>query len=178
MKLIYSLAGSVTFAFSIILASFNVLGLAGFYDATSSWQDDPLSELAYIIYGLIAFPMISLALFLMFIWMYPKWNIRGIAIAGAIGIWLFFGIYIFSIAMARYVMWLPLAFIVLGYFLIKRKYDEHKLRNLLFGMIVGWVVSYLMVLGKRVFQNSLTSYFNFDLAEQSLSLLLSHSSGL
>ncbi|WP_416295871.1 hypothetical protein ACM7Q1_03970 [Paenibacillus illinoisensis] len=166
MKFIYSLVGSVAFAFSIILASFNVLGLAGFYYATSSWQDDPLSELAYIIYGLIAFPIISLALFLMFIWVYPKWNIRGITIAGAIGIWLFFGIYIFSIAMARYVMWLPLAFIVLGYFLIKRKYDEHKLRNLLIGMIMGWVVSYLMVLGKRLFQNSLTSYFNFDLAEQ------------
>lgn len=166
MRFIYSFVGSVAFAFSIILASFNVLGLAVFFDATGSWQDDPLSELAYVIYGLIAFPIISLALFLMFIWMYPKLNIRGVAIAGGIGIWLFFGIYIFSIDMAKYVMWLPLAFIVLGYFSIKRKYDDIKIRNLLFGMIVGWGVSYLMVLGKRLFQNSLTSYFNFDLAEQ------------
>lgn len=88
MRVIYSLAGSVTFAFSIILALFNVLGLVAFFDATGSWQDDPLSELAYVIYGLIAFPIISLALFLMFIWMYPKLNIRGIAFFGIIG-WLF-----------------------------------------------------------------------------------------
>lgn len=88
MRFIYSLAGSVAFAFSIILASFNALGLIGFFEATGSWQDDPLSELAYIIYGLIAFPMISLALFLMFIWIYPKLNIRGIAFFGIIG-WLF-----------------------------------------------------------------------------------------
>ncbi|WP_170947986.1 hypothetical protein [Paenibacillus sp. 7516] len=45
MRFIYSLAGSVAFAFSIILASFNALGLIGFFEATGSWQDDPLSEL-------------------------------------------------------------------------------------------------------------------------------------
>ncbi|PAD29562.1 hypothetical protein [Paenibacillus sp. 7523-1] len=166
MKMIYSLVGSVTFAFSIILASFNVLGLEAIFEATGSWQDDPLSELVYIIYGVIAFPIVSLSLFPIFIWKYHKLNIRGIAIFGGIGIWLFFGIYIYSIHMAKYVMWIPLVFMVVGYYLTKLKYDEYKLRNLLLGMILGWVVSYLIVIGKRLFQNSLTSYFNFNLAEQ------------
>lgn len=172
MKIIYSLVGSITLTLAFILAAFNVLGLTVFLETTSSWHDDPLSELAYIIYAFIAFPFVTLSLFLLFTWMYHKMNIRGIAIAGGVGTWLFFGIHIYGADMAKYVMWIPLLFIIAGYFLIKREYEDYKLRYLLFGMILGWGISYLMVLGKRLFQNTLTSYFNFNPAEEKYVLIM------
>jgi len=165
MKFIYSLVGSITISLAFILVVFNLMGLI-FLEAPGSWQDDPLSELVFIMYGIIAFPFVSLLLFLLFIWMYHKLNIRGIAIAGGVGTWLFFGIYIFSVDMAKYFMWIPLLFIIVGYFFIKREYEEFKLRYLLFGMVSGWVVSYLGILGKRWIQNSLTSYFSFNPTEK------------
>lgn len=172
MKIIYSLVGSITLTLALILAAFNVLGLTVFVETTVSWQDDPLSELAYIIYGVIAFPIVTLSLFLLFIWMYHKMNIRGIAIAGGVGIWVFFGIHIYWADMAKYVMWIPLLFIIAGYFLIKHEYEDYKLRYLLLGMIFGWGISYLTVLGKRLFQNTLTSYFNFNPAEEKYVLIM------
>lgn len=172
MKIIYSLVGSITLALAFILAAFNLLGLTVFLEATGSWQDNPLSELAYIIYGVTAFPIVTLSLFLLFIWLYHKLNIRGIAIAGGVGTWLFFGIHIYWADMTKYVMWIPLLLIIAGYFLIKREYKDYKLRYLLFGMIFGWGISYLTVLGKRLFQNTLTSYFNFNSAEEKYVIIM------
>ncbi|PZM63270.1 hypothetical protein DOE73_23120 [Paenibacillus dendritiformis] len=40
----------------------------------------------------------------------------------------------------------------------------------LLGMALGWLVGYFFVLGMRTIQNSLTSYFNFEMGEKTIVL--------
>ncbi|MFD2702138.1 hypothetical protein ACFSVM_16865 [Paenibacillus shunpengii] len=68
-----------------------------------------------------------------------------------------------SIARFNY---LPIIAIKAGYLLIQTTLSDRVLNWTLLGAACGWLVTYLIIIGGRAVQNTLTSYFNFSPSQQ------------
>ncbi|MCR8842344.1 hypothetical protein NQ117_01470 [Paenibacillus sp. SC116] len=175
MRSLYAMLGSlVTVVASYLVA---LILLDNFYFSTSTPQDSfALSFLVYSI-GMIAFPILTILVSIFYFKYDEMINVRGIAVGGVFGVWLYMlldehiTIFVpYSSFIQKLLSLLPLLFIIVGYKVITRKLADNKVKYVLLGTVIGFIVSYVTVIGMRAAQNSLTSYFYFDTFEISIVL--------
>lgn len=177
MKIVYSLIGSIAAAIACYLVFYNFLDALLLSNPNREPQD-AYQNFAYFIYGFYALPFIILLFFIPFLKLYPKTNIRGIAVGGVIGLWFYSLLSLHFSPIKLILVFIPLLSIIGGYLFIKPGNTDIRLRNTLLGMASGWFVGYLLVIGMRSLQNSLTSYFNFGIGEKTAVLVAIASFGI
>lgn len=163
MKIIYSLLGSIVTALALYLCVYQLMDVF-YYSSLPDAGPGIFPGLSAVLAGIYLFPAVTLVIFILFVIIYNKINIRGIWFGGAAGLWLYS--LLMTLAPSQVFNYLPIIAIIAGYILIQTTLSDRVLNWTLLGAACGWLVTYLIIIGGRALQNTLTSYFNFSPSQQ------------
>ncbi|TVX93479.1 hypothetical protein [Paenibacillus agilis] len=175
MRSLYAMLGSVVTIIASYLVVYILIGI--FYFSKFSPQETFSPGFLVYATGIIAFPVLTILVSIIYFKWYGNINVRGIAVGGVLGLWLYtlvneylFRFVPYSAFIQIMLDCIPLLLIIIGYKFVTHKLSDNKVKFTLLGMAIGWVVTYAAVIGMRAAQNSLTSYFHFDTFEKSIVL--------
>ncbi|OMC69048.1 hypothetical protein BK126_14795 [Paenibacillus sp. FSL H7-0326] len=163
MKIIYSLLGGIVTAVALYLCAYQLMDVF-YYSSLPDRGPGSFPGLSAALAGIYLFPVVMLVIFILFLIVYNKINIRGIWLGGAAGLWLYS--LLMTLAPSQVFNYLPIIAIISGYILIQSTLSDRVLNWTLFGAACSWLVTYLVIIGGRAVQNTLTSYFYFSPSQQ------------
>ncbi|SFS61732.1 hypothetical protein [Paenibacillus sp. 453mf] len=163
MKIIYSLLGSIVTALALYLCVYQLMDVF-YYNSQPDAGPGSFPGLSATLAGIYLFPAVTLVIFILFLFVYNKMNVRGIVFGGIAGLWLYS--LLMTLAPSQVIKYLPIIAIIAGFILIKPRMSDRVLNWTLLGAACGWLVTYLIIIGGRAFQNTHTSYFNFSPSQQ------------